>query len=52
MGVNSHTHIYTHIYTDMQRQVNLCEFKASLIYRVRSRTARATRRNLVSKLIN
>jgi hypothetical protein len=32
-----------------QRQVDLCEFKASLVYRVNSRTARATLRNPVSK---
>jgi hypothetical protein len=32
-----------------QRHVDLCEFKASLIYRVSSRTAKATQRNLVSK---
>jgi hypothetical protein len=32
------------------RQVaDLCEFKASLVYRVSSRTARATRRNPVWK---
>jgi hypothetical protein len=29
--------------------VNLCEFWASLVYRVSSRTARATQRNPVSK---
>jgi hypothetical protein len=29
--------------------VDLCEFKASLVYRVSSRTARATQRNPVSK---
>jgi hypothetical protein len=28
---------------------NLCEFKASLVYRVNSRTASATQRNPVSK---
>jgi hypothetical protein len=28
-----------------QRQVDLCEFKASLVYRVSSRIARATQRN-------
>jgi hypothetical protein len=33
----------------MQRQVNLCEFEASLIYRVSSRTNRATQRNPISK---
>ena len=30
-----------------QRQVNLCELEASLVYRASSRTARATQRNLV-----
>jgi hypothetical protein len=29
-----------------QRQVDLCEFKASLVYRVSPRTGRATQRNL------
>ena len=33
----------------LQRQVDLCKFKASLIYRVNSRTARATQRNPVLK---
>jgi hypothetical protein len=32
-----------------QRQADLCAFKASLVYRVSSRTARATQRNPVSK---
>ena len=33
-----------------QRQADLCEFEASLVYRTRSRTARAViPRNLVSK---
>jgi 3-polyprenyl-4-hydroxybenzoate decarboxylase len=32
-----------------QRQVDLCEFQASLIYTVNSRTARAIQRNPVSK---
>jgi hypothetical protein len=32
-----------------QRQVNLCEFKASLVYIVSSRIARAPQRNPVSK---
>ena len=32
-----------------QRQADLCEFKASLVYSVSSRTARATQRNPVSK---
>jgi hypothetical protein len=32
-----------------QRQVNLCEFEASLVYRVSSRTARATRGNYHKK---
>ena len=31
------------------KQVDLCEFKASLVYRVSSRTARAIQRNPVSK---
>ena len=31
------------------RQVNLCEFKDSLVYRGSSRTTRATQRNPVSK---
>ena len=32
-----------------QRQVNLCEFEASLVYRASSRASRATQRNPVSK---
>jgi hypothetical protein len=32
-----------------QKQADLCEFEASLIYRVSSRTARAIHRNPVSK---
>ena len=32
-----------------QRQGDLCEFQASLDYRVNSKTARATQRKLVSK---
>lgn len=32
-----------------QRQVELCEFEASLTYRVNSRTARATQRDSVSQ---
>ena len=32
-----------------QRQVGLCEFKAIMVYRASSRTARATQRNPVSK---
>jgi hypothetical protein len=32
-----------------QRQMDLCEFKVSLVYKVSSRTARATQRNPVSK---
>ena len=31
-----------------QRHVDLCEFKASMVYRPSSRTARTTQRNLVS----
>ena len=33
----------------MQRQVDLCEFKDSLVYRGSSRTAKDTQRNPVSK---
>jgi hypothetical protein len=32
-----------------QSQGDVCEFQASLVYRVNSRTARATQRNLVTK---
>ena len=32
-----------------QRQIDLCEFAASLVYRVSSRTFRAIQRNHVSK---
>ena len=32
-----------------QRQVNLCEFEASLVYRVSSRIARATQKNSFTK---
>ena len=32
----------------MQRQADLCEFEASLVYKASSRTARATQRNPVS----
>jgi hypothetical protein len=32
-----------------QRQEDLCEFKANLVYRASSRTARAIQRNPVSK---
>ena len=35
-----------------QRQVDLCEFAASLVYRVSSRAARATQRNPVSNETN
>ena len=35
-----------------QRQAYLCEFKASLVYRISSRTAWATQRNPVSKSKN
>jgi hypothetical protein len=34
--------------TKKQRQIDLCEFEANLVYRVSSRTARVTQRNLVS----
>ena len=32
-----------------ERQMDLCEFKASLVYRVSSRTAKVTQRNPVLK---
>jgi hypothetical protein len=32
-----------------QKQEDLCKFEASLVYKVSSRTARATQRNPVSK---
>ena len=35
--------------TQRQRQAELLEFEASLVFRVNSRTARATQRNPVSK---
>jgi hypothetical protein len=35
-----------------QRQADLCKFKASLVYKASSRTARATQRNLASKKNN
>ena len=35
-----------------QRQVALCEFEASLVYKASSRKARATQRNPVSKTQN
>jgi hypothetical protein len=35
--------------TTEQKQVDLCEFKASLVYRVSSRTDRDTQRNPVMK---
>ena len=34
---------------ERQRQVDLCEFKANLLYRASPRTARDTQRNPVSK---
>ena len=36
---------------EAEKQVDLCEFEASLVYRESSRTARATQRNPVSKKI-
>ena len=33
-----------------QRKLYLCEFEASLIYKVSARTTRATQRNPVSKI--
>jgi hypothetical protein len=35
--------------TERQRQADLCEFEVSLVYRMSSRTARATQRNPVLK---
>ena len=35
-----------------QRQVDLCEFEASLVYKGRSRAVRATQRNPVSEKKN
>jgi hypothetical protein len=35
--------------TQEQRHADLCEFEASLVYTVSSRTARTTQRNPVSK---
>jgi hypothetical protein len=35
--------------TPRQRQVDLCEFEASVVYRASSRTARATQRKPVLK---
>ena len=35
-----------------QRHTGLCEFKASLVYRVSSKTTRATQRKLVSEKTN
>jgi hypothetical protein len=32
-----------------QRQADLCEFEASLVYRVTSKTARGTQRSNISK---
>ena len=37
--------------TQRQRQVDLCEFKTSLVYGVSSRTARATQRNFLKVII-
>ena len=35
--------------TPLQKQADLCEFKTNLVYRVNSRTAKATQRNPVLK---
>ena len=32
-----------------QKQIEFCEFKASLVYRMSSKTGKATQRNSVSK---
>jgi hypothetical protein len=42
-------HMTLTLVPERQRQVDLCEFKASLIYRASSRTARVTQRNPVLK---
>jgi hypothetical protein len=34
---------------ELQRQVDLCAFEASLVYKASSRTARATQRNPISE---
>jgi hypothetical protein len=36
-------------YSTQEAEIDLCEFKANLIYIVSSRTARATQQDLVSK---
>ena len=41
------THLYSQ-YLGRQREEDLWEFKANLVYRLRSRTARAIQRNPVS----
>ena len=38
-----------HAFNQEAAQVDLCEFEASLVYRVSSRTVRAMQRNPVSK---
>ena len=40
---------HTPLIPELQRQANLCEFEASLVYKVRSRTARDTQRIPVLK---
>ena len=44
MGVEVHTLIPAH---RRQRQVSLCEFEASLVYRANYRTARVKKKNLL-----
>jgi hypothetical protein len=48
--VRSHLMVRRWWCTGRQRQEDLCEFEAGLVYRANSRTAWATRRNPVSKL--
>jgi hypothetical protein len=42
--------VVAHAFNPSTRQAGLCEFKASLVYRVSPRAARATWRNPVSKI--
>ena len=45
-------HAFNPRHSERQSQVDLCDFKAILIYRVSSRTAGATQRNPVSQMQN
>jgi hypothetical protein len=46
-GTHTHTHTLLILAIGRQRQVDLYEFKANLIYRVSSRTAKATQETLL-----